>query len=138
MAKSDVEDPRPDIDAGTTHAPGRLGSVLRWNPKTGEHYLDQLVWGLLPHDTKDPANAPRPIMARAETLATHPLFASASRDRRAIVPMSVYSDQCQLPTIGLVPHNRSRVVGKDARHWRQIARPITVNHHAGPFADRLL
>ena len=28
--------------------------------------------------------------ARAETVATHPLFASAFRDRRAIVPMSVY------------------------------------------------
>ena len=90
MAKSEPEDPRPDIDAGTTHAPGRLGSVLRWNPKTGERHLDQLVWGLLPLDTKDPANAPRPIMARAETVATHPLFALAFRDQRAIVPMSVY------------------------------------------------
>ena len=90
MAESDPEDLRPDLNAGTTHATGRLGSALRWNPKTGERHLDKLVWGLLPHNTKDPANAPRPIMARAETVATHPLFASAFRDRRAIVPMSVY------------------------------------------------
>jgi len=64
--------------------------VLRWNPKTRERSVDQLVWGLLPHDTEDPATALRPIMARAETVATNPTFASAFRDRRAIVPMSVY------------------------------------------------
>ena len=64
--------------------------MLRWNPKTRERSVDQLVWGLLPHDTEDPANALRPIMARAETVATNPTFASAFRDRRAIVPMSLY------------------------------------------------
>jgi len=33
--------------------------------------VDQLVWGLLPHDTEDPAKALRPITARAETVATN-------------------------------------------------------------------
>ena len=64
--------------------------MLRWNPKTRERSVDQLVWGLLPHDTEDAANALRPIMARAETVATNPTFASAFRDRRAVVPMSIY------------------------------------------------
>jgi putative SOS response-associated peptidase YedK len=64
--------------------------VLRWNPKTRERSLDQLIWDLLPHDTEDPANALRPIMARAETVAANPIFASAFRDRHAIVPISVY------------------------------------------------
>ena len=45
---------------------GRHGPVLRWNPKTRERSVDQLVWGLLPHDTEDPTNALRPIMARAD------------------------------------------------------------------------
>ena len=84
-------DTRPtDRNAGT--APGRAqpGQVLRYNPKTGERHLNELGWGLLPHDTKDPNAASRPINARAETVVTHPLFASAFRDRRAIVPMSVY------------------------------------------------
>ena len=64
--------------------------MLRYNPKTAQRHLDELVWGLLPHDAKDPNTAARPINARAETVVTHPLFAPAFRDRRAIVPMSVY------------------------------------------------
>jgi SOS response associated peptidase (SRAP) len=86
-----------DLDTGTTHGQGRPGSVIRRNPKTGQRHLDDLVWGLLPHDTEDPNTAPRPINARAETVATHPMFASAFRDRRAIVAMSVYY---QRQTIG--------------------------------------
>ncbi len=81
------------MDEGSLHGQGRWGTALRWNPKTGQRQLDQLVWGLLPHDTDDPANALRPIMARAETVATLPLFASAFRIRRAIVPMSVYNQR---------------------------------------------
>jgi putative SOS response-associated peptidase YedK len=87
-------------DTGSAHGPGWLGSVLRWNPKTGKRSVDQLAWGLLPHDTKDPANAPRPIMARAETVATHPLVASAFRSRRAIVPMSVYYQRLRTAASG--------------------------------------
>jgi hypothetical protein len=60
------------------------------DPKTRDRSVDQLVWGLLPHNTEDPANALHPIMARAVTVATNPTFACAFRDRRAIVPMSVY------------------------------------------------
>src|SRR5579859_7241125 len=86
-----AQDSVPDVmDEVSRHGQGRPGTVLRWNPRTGQRHLDELVWGLLSHDTKDPANALRPIMARAETVATHPLFASAFRDRRAIVPMSIY------------------------------------------------
>jgi hypothetical protein len=59
-------------------------------PKTRERCVDRLIWGLLPHDTEDPANALRLIMARAETVATNPTFASAFRDRRAIVPIPIY------------------------------------------------
>jgi putative SOS response-associated peptidase YedK len=70
--------------------------VLRWKPKTRERSVDQLIWGLLPHDTEDPANALRPIMGRAETVATNPIFASAFRDRRGIVPISVYYQRCSV------------------------------------------
>jgi putative SOS response-associated peptidase YedK len=90
MQPSDPNGRPSDLDAGTAHGRGRPGMVLRYNPKTGQRHLDELVWGLLPHDTKDPNTAVRPINARAETLAMHPMFASAFRDRRAIVPMSVY------------------------------------------------
>ncbi|TCI00685.1 hypothetical protein EJV46_01355 [Roseococcus sp. SYP-B2431] len=67
--------------------PGSLGVVLRRHPKTGQRHVDRLVWGLLPHDTRDPRTAPRPLHARAETVASLPIFADAFRHRRAIVPV---------------------------------------------------
>jgi putative SOS response-associated peptidase YedK len=45
---------------------------------------------LLPHGTEHPLSAPRPIHARAETVATQPMFADAFRSRRAIVPANEY------------------------------------------------
>jgi putative SOS response-associated peptidase YedK len=85
-----VDLPLPDLDFGDGHGPGRLGVVVRVNPRTGQRHLDELVWGLLPHNTADPATAPRPIHARAETVADTPLFADAFRRRRAIVPVDTY------------------------------------------------
>jgi putative SOS response-associated peptidase YedK len=79
----------PDIDL-EDQARGKRGLVVRWNPTTGERQLDELIWGLLPRGTKNPAAAPRPINARAETVADHPMFAGAFRPRRAIVPATVY------------------------------------------------
>jgi putative SOS response-associated peptidase YedK len=79
----------PDIDL-EDQAKGKRGLVVRRNPTTGERQLDELIWGLLPHGTKNPAAAPRPINARAETVAHHPMFSGAFRQRRAIVPATVY------------------------------------------------
>src|SRR5271156_3269958 len=90
MQTSQHDGQRQQMDEVSRHGGGRPGPVLRWNPKTRERSVDQMVWGLLPHDTEDPANARRPIMARADTVAANPTFASAFRDRRAIVPISVY------------------------------------------------
>lgn len=52
--------------------------------------MDWLTWGLLPRGTLNPDTAPRPIHARAETVAEHPMFAGAFRHRRAIVPATEY------------------------------------------------
>jgi putative SOS response-associated peptidase YedK len=90
MSPTAANDVKSDLGPSDGHGPGRPGLVLRRHPQTGERHLDQLVWGLLPHDTGDPASAPRPIHARAETVATQPLFADAFRRRRAIVPATEY------------------------------------------------
>ncbi len=63
--------------------------------------MDELVWGLLPHDA-NPSTCPRPVHARAETVATLPIFADAFRRRRAIVPVDVVSGR------GLVGDNAGR------------------------------
>src|ERR1700733_1094883 len=90
METSQHRDPRHHTDEVSLHGGGRPGPVLRWNPKTRERSVDQLVWGLLPHDTEDPARALRPIMARAGPVDTNTTFASAFRGRRTLVPISVY------------------------------------------------
>jgi putative SOS response-associated peptidase YedK len=57
------------IDFGPEAGPGRPGQVIRVHPQTGARHMDWLSWGLLPHGTDNPALAPRPIHARAETVA---------------------------------------------------------------------
>lgn len=145
---------RPDIDldAGSAHGPGRLGSVLRWNPKRGRRSVDQFAWGLLPYDTKNPASAPRPIMARAETVATHPLFASAFRSRRAIVPMSVYYLRSRIVVSGerFAISRKNDELMAVAGLWESFRWPdgrilstycvitTTANSLIAPIADRML
>ncbi|MFP5248261.1 MAG: SOS response-associated peptidase [Acidobacteriota bacterium] len=86
-------DHRADLDFGTGARSGRRGHVIRLNPKTGKRHLDWLTWGLLPYATENPDTAPRPIHARAETVAELPMFAEAFRKRRAIVPAAEYYQQ---------------------------------------------
>jgi putative SOS response-associated peptidase YedK len=76
------------VDVGAS--PGRPGQVIRLHPRTRERHMDWLTWGLLPHDTRHPGSSPRPIHARAETVAELPIFADAFRRRRALVPATEY------------------------------------------------
>jgi SOS response associated peptidase (SRAP) len=55
-----------------------------------KRHLDWLIWGLHPASVEHHGTAPRPIHARAETVAAHPMFGDAFRHRRAIVPASAY------------------------------------------------
>ena len=57
--------------------------VERALSRAEQRHLDWLTWGLLPHATEPPDGGPRPIHARAETVAELPLFADAFRQRRA-------------------------------------------------------
>ena len=82
----------PDIEL-EDQAKGRLGLVVRRDPTTGERRVDKLIWGLLPEGTRNPATAPRPINARAETVAHHPMFAGAFHSRRGIVPVDEYNQR---------------------------------------------
>ena len=111
------------VDIGA--APGRPGQVIRLHPKTRERHVDWLIWGLLPHDTQRPESAPRPIHARAETVAELPMFADAFRRRRALVPATEYY---QRRTIG-EPPQRYVITRKDGRPmsiadlWESYVRP---------------
>jgi putative SOS response-associated peptidase YedK len=66
-------------------APGQDLPVVRL-AGAGERLLEPMRWGLVPAWAADPADAGRPINARAETAAAKPSFRESFRRRRALVP----------------------------------------------------
>ncbi len=71
-------------------APTQDALVVRLHPQTGERHLDLLRWGLLPYWAKDPKAVRQPFNARAETLATAPMFRDAFARRRCLVPADLF------------------------------------------------
>jgi putative SOS response-associated peptidase YedK len=70
--------------------PGVPEWVIRQSYRTGNFRFEQFHWGLLPHWTRNPKSARRPINARAETVAERPLFRDLLRLRRCVVPIDGY------------------------------------------------
>ena len=71
-------------------APTQSAPVVRRHPDTGERHLDLLRWGLRPRWVKDAKGAREPINARAETVATSPMFRQAYAKRRCLVPADAF------------------------------------------------
>lgn len=65
-------------------APSQKCLVVR--ETTGERTSALLTWGLRPSWMKPGARMPDPINARSETIAEKPMFRSAYRKRRCLVP----------------------------------------------------
>jgi putative SOS response-associated peptidase YedK len=68
-------------------APSQDLLVIRRNHRTGEVSLDPLRWGLIPYWCKDPKGGRKPINAKAETVASLPMFREAYARRRCILPV---------------------------------------------------
>lgn len=71
-------------------SPGQEHWVIRQNPESGERSLDRLWWGLIPHWVKDADGGRKPIMARAETVASLPSFRDAYERRRCLLPVDSF------------------------------------------------
>ncbi|MCB8876438.1 SOS response-associated peptidase [Acidisoma silvae] len=85
--------------------------VIRRHPETRARRADALNWGFLPHFAKELARAPRPINARAETLATSPLFRSAYQGgRRCLIPATLFYEW-HTGTNGRQPYAVARMDG---------------------------
>jgi putative SOS response-associated peptidase YedK len=69
-------------------APRQDAPVVRRHPETGERRLSLLRWGLIPHWSTEPGR--QPINAREETVETSPMFRSAFKSRRCLVPVTAY------------------------------------------------
>ena len=86
---------RPDDSAWLAHyAPRDLirpqEPVLAVRREHGEDRLSHMLWGLLPGWVKDPLQAPRPINARAETIAEKPPSAVHGVITAAFFPARVF------------------------------------------------
>jgi putative SOS response-associated peptidase YedK len=86
----ETEDEAPNLPASWNIAPSQDALVVRRHPNTGVRRLDALRWGLVPHFTKTLKSAPKPINARAETIATSGLFRGAFAARRCLVPAECF------------------------------------------------
>jgi putative SOS response-associated peptidase YedK len=71
-------------------APTRDAPVVRLHPESRERRLDLLRWGLVPHWAKDPKAVRLSINARAETLATTPMFRDSFSRRHCLVPADAF------------------------------------------------
>lgn len=88
------EDARPSWNI----APSQPALVIRRHPETGNRHIDLLIWGLVPHWTRDFKAARRPINARAETVTSAPMFRSAFASRRCLVPVDAWYEWQVTPT----------------------------------------
>ncbi len=82
---------RFDLDAIADFAPRYNIAPTQFAPvigreRGGPRTLTLAKWGLIPSWVKDPATLNRPINAKAETVATKPMFRHAFRHRRVLVP----------------------------------------------------
>jgi len=78
-------------------SPGQLLPVCLTTADTSAPHVVTARWGLLPHWAKQGQAAPRPINARAETVATNACFRDAYRSqRRCLVPASGFYEWRQV------------------------------------------
>ena len=84
---------RSELERGSN--PGRAGRAVA--PTKRRAAARRAPLGLLPHFTKDPKHAHRPIDGRAETLATSRMFRDAYAARRCLVPHSGFYEWKAVP-----------------------------------------
>src|SRR5579871_1250436 len=76
----------PDLPLRYNVAPSQLVAVIGLKPDGRTRGLARLRWGFVPRWANDPDAGPRPINARAETVATRPPFDHSFRERRCLIP----------------------------------------------------
>jgi putative SOS response-associated peptidase YedK len=103
--------PTPNIQPTWNMAPTRDAPVVRLHPESKQRHLDLLRWGLVPHWVKDLKSTRQPINARAETLATTPMFRDAVARRRCLVPADAFYEW-QVTEGGKLPWAIARADGE--------------------------
>jgi putative SOS response-associated peptidase YedK len=134
-------------------APSQDLLVIRRNHRTGAVALDPLRWGILPYWCKDPISGRRPINAKAETVASLPMFREAYARRRCILPVdgfyewkAIKGTRAKQPfAIAMRDGSPFGIAGiwekwrDPARNWQRTFAVITVpsNELVGQIHDRM-
>lgn len=84
-------------------SPGRPVVAIRREDATGRRQAVSFSWGLIPGWTKDLAQARPMNNARSETAAEKPMFRSAMRKRRCLIPADGFYEWKRMPH-AKVPH----------------------------------
>lgn len=79
-----------DLVARYNVAPSEAPLVARIERPGEQAVLAPMTWGFVPHWAREDSRFPRPINARAETVASKPMFRAAFRGSRALVPADAY------------------------------------------------
>lgn len=103
--------PTPNIQPTWNMAPTRDAPVVRLHPESKQRHLDLLRWGLVPHWVKDLKSTRQPINARAETIASTPMFRDAFARRRCLVPADAFYEW-QVTEGGKLPWAIARADGE--------------------------
>ena len=121
-------------------APGQDVAVVRL--QDGERRLSELNWGLIPSWSPQPQPR-RPINARAETVAGKPMFRSAFRARRCLVPADGYYEWARRGGFKQ-PHLTTRGDGGPMafaglwERWRRLATGVHTDSPAGAASEDTL
>lgn len=87
-------------DISLDACPGVQVPVVLVSRKSGQRELRALQWGLIPNWAKDPAVGIKLYNARAETLFEKPSFRESARQRRCLIPATVFYEGRQMVEIG--------------------------------------
>jgi putative SOS response-associated peptidase YedK len=142
---------RPDLVPRFNVAPAQLIAVVALKGDGKTRGLAQLRWGFVPYWAHDPNSGPKPINARAETVAYKPPFDHAFREKRCLIPADGFFEWAKDGTKKVGHHFRRKGGGVMAFAgiwdvWKAEGRPtlatcaiITVeaNELVRPFHDRM-
>jgi putative SOS response-associated peptidase YedK len=88
----------PELEWHPSWNIGPTASLLGARVRHGERLLSKFDWGLLPGWFDDPRAGGRAFNARAESVATRPMFREAFRRRRLLVPVDGFYEWA--PVVG--------------------------------------
>jgi putative SOS response-associated peptidase YedK len=106
LAEGSFDEWRPSWNVGPT-AP-----ILGVSARHGERVLDCYRWGLVPPWAKDPKAVKSTFNARGETVATKPMFQSAFKKQRILVPVDEFYEWHRISDRLKVPYAFRRADGE--------------------------